>query len=55
MFQLVDSMLGYVAMDRRLLGMDRKQSLNFTVQGPLANFIQTQMHLKHSIDKIVEK
>lgn len=31
-FQLVDSMLSYVAMDRRLPDMDLKQSLNFTVQ-----------------------
>lgn len=35
MFQLVDSMLSYVAMDRRLPDMDLKQSLNFTVQGLL--------------------
>ncbi|KAI7099925.1 FH2-domain-containing protein, partial [Hortaea werneckii] len=32
MFQLVESMLSYVAMDRRLPDMDLKQSLNFTVQ-----------------------
>lgn len=32
MFQLVDSMLSYVAMDRRLPDMDLKQSLNFSVQ-----------------------
>ncbi|WPH01200.1 Hypothetical protein R9X50_00403600 [Acrodontium crateriforme] len=32
MFQLVNSMLSYVAMDRRLPDMDLKQSLNFTVQ-----------------------
>lgn len=32
LFQLVDSMLSYVAMDRRLPDMDLKQSLNFTVQ-----------------------
>lgn len=31
-FQLVDNMLSYVAMDRRLPDMDLKQSLNFTVQ-----------------------
>ena len=35
MFQLVDSMLSYVAMDRRLPDMDLKQSLNFTVQSLL--------------------
>lgn len=35
MFQLVDSMLSYVAMDRRLPNMDLKQSLNFTVQSLL--------------------
>lgn len=35
MFQLVDSMLSYVAMDRRLPDMELKQSLNFTVQGLL--------------------
>ncbi|GAB7365720.1 hypothetical protein MBLNU230_g7058t1 [Neophaeotheca triangularis] len=32
MFQLVDNMLSYVAMDRRLPDLDLKQSLNFTVQ-----------------------
>ncbi|KAK3686704.1 hypothetical protein LTR37_019541 [Vermiconidia calcicola] len=32
LFQLVDSMLSYVTMDRRLPDMDLKQSLNFTVQ-----------------------
>ncbi|KAK3069999.1 hypothetical protein LTR53_011217, partial [Teratosphaeriaceae sp. CCFEE 6253] len=31
-FQLVESMMSYVAMDRRLPDMDLKQSLNFTVQ-----------------------
>jgi cytokinesis protein len=35
MFQLVDSMLSYVAMDRRLPDMDLRQSLNFTVQSLL--------------------
>ena len=35
MFQLVDSMLSYVAMDRRLPDMDLKQALSFTVQGLL--------------------
>lgn len=35
MFQLVDSMLSYVAMDRRLPDLELKQSLNFTVQGLL--------------------
>ena len=35
MFQLVDSMLSYVAMDRRLPDMELKQSLNFTVQNLL--------------------
>ena len=35
MFQLVDSMLSYVAMDRRLPDLDLKQSLGFTVQGLL--------------------
>ncbi len=34
-FQLVDQMLSYVAMDRRLPDMDLKQSLNFTVQSLL--------------------
>ncbi|KAL2353202.1 cytokinesis protein [Cryomyces antarcticus] len=32
MFQLVDAMLSYVAMDRRLPDMELKQSFNFTVQ-----------------------
>lgn len=35
MFQLVESMLSYVAMDRRLPNMDLKQSLNLTVQSLL--------------------
>ncbi|KAK3997464.1 hypothetical protein QBC44DRAFT_338531 [Cladorrhinum sp. PSN332] len=35
MFQLVDAMLSYVAMDRRLPDMDFKKSLNFTVQSLL--------------------
>ncbi|KAL2401366.1 Cytokinesis protein sepA [Exophiala dermatitidis] len=35
MFQLMDAMLSYVAMDRRLPDMDLKQSLNFTVQSLL--------------------
>ena len=35
MFQLVDAMLSYVAMDRRLPDLDLKQSLNFTVQSLL--------------------
>jgi cytokinesis protein len=34
-FQLVENMLSYVAMDRRLPDMELKQSLNFTVQGLL--------------------
>ncbi|KAI4153583.1 MAG: hypothetical protein LQ340_002214, partial [Diploschistes diacapsis] len=33
MFQLVNSMLSYVAMDRRLPDMELKQALNFTMQG----------------------
>ncbi|KAF2397080.1 FH2-domain-containing protein [Trichodelitschia bisporula] len=35
MFQLVDAMMSYVAMDRRLPDMDLKQSLNLTVQNLL--------------------
>ncbi|KAI9709086.1 MAG: hypothetical protein M1820_003532 [Bogoriella megaspora] len=35
LFQLVDAMLSYVAMDRRLPDMDLKQSLGFTVQSLL--------------------
>ena len=35
MFQLLDSMVTYVAMDRRLPDMDLRQGLNFTVQGLL--------------------
>lgn len=35
MFQLIDGMLSYVVMDRRLPDLDLKQSLNFTVQGLL--------------------
>lgn len=35
MFQLVNSMLSYVAMDRRLPDLELKQSLNFTMQSVL--------------------
>ncbi|KAF2717956.1 FH2-domain-containing protein [Polychaeton citri CBS 116435] len=35
LFQLIDSMMSYVAMDRRLPDLDLKQSLNFTVQNLL--------------------
>ena len=35
MFQLIDGMLSYVVMDRRLPDLELKQSLNFTVQGLL--------------------
>ncbi|KAF2428043.1 hypothetical protein EJ08DRAFT_651133 [Tothia fuscella] len=34
-FQLIDAMMSYVVMDRRLPDMDLKQSLNFTVQSLL--------------------
>jgi cytokinesis protein len=53
MFQLVDSMLSYVAMDRRLPDMDLKQSLNFTVQS-LLDKLYTDAEARQQRDEMVE-
>ncbi|RDW89104.1 hypothetical protein BP6252_01136 [Coleophoma cylindrospora] len=53
MFQLVDNMLSYVAMDRRLPDMDLKQSLNFTVQS-LLDKLHTDSEARQALDEAVE-
>ncbi|RSL93155.1 Cytokinesis protein sepA, partial [Fusarium oligoseptatum] len=53
MFQLVDSMLSYVAMDRRLPNMDLKQSLNFTVQS-LLDKLHTDSEARQAQDESLE-
>ncbi|EPQ61931.1 Formin, partial [Blumeria graminis f. sp. tritici 96224] len=53
MFQLVDSMLSYVAMDRRLPDMDLKQSLNFTVQS-LLDKLHTDSEARQALDEAVQ-
>ncbi|KAI9828008.1 MAG: hypothetical protein M1819_006851 [Sarea resinae] len=53
MFQLVDSMLGYVAMDRRLPDMELKQSLNFTVQS-LLDKLHTDSESRQALDEAIE-
>ncbi|KAG9252326.1 uncharacterized protein F5Z01DRAFT_661535 [Emericellopsis atlantica] len=53
MFQLVDSMLSYVAMDRRLPNMDLKQSLNFTVQA-LLDKLHTDSEARQAQDEALE-
>ncbi|KAL8400584.1 hypothetical protein RB594_000834 [Gaeumannomyces avenae] len=53
MFQLVDSMLSYVAMDRRLPDMDLKQSLNFTVQS-LLDKLHTDSEARQAQDESLE-
>ncbi|ORY07151.1 hypothetical protein BCR34DRAFT_518502 [Clohesyomyces aquaticus] len=53
MFQLVDSMLSYVAMDRRLPDMDLKQSLNFTVQS-LLDKLYTDSEARQARDEAIE-
>lgn len=53
MFQLVDSMLSYVAMDRRLPDMDLKQSLNFTVQS-LLDKLHTDAEARLALDESTE-
>ncbi|KAK4631584.1 Cytokinesis protein sepA [Fulvia fulva] len=47
LFQLVESMLSYVAMDRRLPDMDLKQSLNFSVQS-LMDKLYTDSEARHA-------
>jgi cytokinesis protein len=53
MFQLVDSMLSYVAMDRRLPDMDLKQSLNFSVQS-LLDKLHTDSEARLALDEATE-
>lgn len=53
MFQLVDAMLSYVAMDRRLPNMDLKQSLNFTVQS-LLDKLHTDSEARQAQDESLE-
>ncbi|KAF2238301.1 FH2-domain-containing protein [Viridothelium virens] len=53
MFQLVDAMLSYVAMDRRLPDMDLKQSLNFTVQS-LLDKLYTDSEARQLRDETLE-
>lgn len=53
MFQLVESMLSYVAMDRRLPDLDLKQSLNFTVQG-LLDKLYTDSEARQARDEALE-
>ncbi|KAL2263028.1 hypothetical protein VTK26DRAFT_8553 [Humicola hyalothermophila] len=53
MFQLVDSMLSYVAMDRRLPDMDLKQSLNFTVQS-LLDKLHTDSEARQAFEEATE-
>ncbi|OCT54671.1 cytokinesis protein [Cladophialophora carrionii] len=53
MFQLVESMLSYVAMDRRLPDLDLKQSLNFTVQS-LMDKLHTDDEARIAFDEATE-
>ncbi|KMU78519.1 cytokinesis protein sepA [Coccidioides immitis RMSCC 3703] len=53
MFQLVDAMLSYVAMDRRLPDMELKQSLNFTVQS-LLDKLHTDSEARRAFDESLE-
>ncbi|KAL8690733.1 MAG: hypothetical protein Q9224_004336, partial [Gallowayella concinna] len=53
MFQLVDSMLSYVAMDRRLPDMDLKQSLNFSVQS-LLDRLHTDSEARQAYEEATE-
>lgn len=53
MFQLVDAMLSYVAMDRRLPDLDLKQSLNFTVQS-LLDKLHTDGEARQAFDESLE-
>ena len=51
-FQLVDALLTYVAMDRRLPDMDLKQSLNFSVQN-LLDKLHTDAEARQAQDEAV--
>jgi cytokinesis protein len=51
-FQLIDAMMSYVVMDRRLPDMDLKQSLNFTVQS-LLDKLFTDSEARQALDDSV--
>ncbi|KAL8980729.1 MAG: hypothetical protein Q9177_005796, partial [Variospora cf. flavescens] len=53
MFQLVDAMLSYVAMDRRLPDMELKQSLNFSVQN-LLDRLHTDSEARQAFEEATE-
>ncbi|CAG8260258.1 unnamed protein product [Penicillium salamii] len=53
MFQLVDAMLSYVAMDRRLPDLDLRQGLTFTVQS-LLDRLHTDAEARRVYDESVE-
>lgn len=53
MFQLVDSILGYVVMDRRLPDMDLKASLGFSVQA-LMDKLRTDNEARHALEEASE-
>ena len=53
MFQLVDALLSYVAMDRRLPDMDLKQSLNLSVQS-LLDRLYTDSEARQAFDDAKE-
>ncbi|KAL9007670.1 MAG: hypothetical protein Q9173_007113, partial [Seirophora scorigena] len=53
MFQLVDAMLSYVAMDRRLPDMELKQSLNFSVQS-LLDRLHTDSEARQAFEEATE-
>ena len=53
MFQLVEAMLSYVAMDRRLPDMDLKKSLTFSVQS-LLDRLHTDSEARQALDQSME-
>ncbi|GFF96866.1 cytokinesis protein sepA, partial [Aspergillus udagawae] len=53
MFQLVDAMLSYVAMDRRLPDLDLRQGLTFTVQS-LLDRLHTDAEARQAYDESLE-
>ncbi|KAJ5358491.1 Cytokinesis protein sepA [Penicillium cataractarum] len=53
MFQLVDAMMSYVAMDRRLPDLDLRQGLNFTVQS-LLDRLHTDTEARRVYDEALE-
>ncbi|KAJ0367336.1 hypothetical protein COL922a_014395, partial [Colletotrichum nupharicola] len=53
MYQLVDAMLSYVAMDRRLPDLDLRQGLTFTVQS-LLDRLHTDAEARQAYDESLE-